>query len=117
MAYRPLTLVDLAGYLSRQPDSKVRWKHVWESAGKRAELLLQEPPSTGDGRWDVLLGALAEHLAEKLDRSPPEWARYRVLATPWFRPRAVYADRGVHLGACRFRKHGVHLSVSDLDAG
>ena len=92
MAYQPMTMVDLAGHLSRHPDEKIRWKHVWEfleeyrweQAGKQAKLLVDEPPATGDTRWDVLLGALAEHLAAKLDLAPPDWSRPRTLATPWF---------------------------------
>jgi len=30
LAYQPMTMVELAGHLSRQPDEKIRWKHVWE---------------------------------------------------------------------------------------
>ncbi|MBU2670186.1 hypothetical protein KOI35_42470 [Actinoplanes bogorensis] len=125
MAYQPMTLVDLAGHLSRQPDAKIRWKHVWEfleeyrwePADKRADLLLQEPPMTGDARWDVLLGALAEHLAAQLDQSPPDWVRSRVLATPWF-PSSLPSKRMEALvwAPAAFRKHGVYLSVHDLDA-
>src|SRR3954470_313540 len=51
MAYRPMTLAGLAGHLSRQPDEKIRWKHVWEfleeyrwePADKQAQLLLHDP--------------------------------------------------------------------------
>ncbi|MEV7630610.1 hypothetical protein [Actinoplanes sp. NPDC089786] len=72
---------------------------------------------TGDARWDVLLGALAEHLAAKLDRSPPDWVRSRVLATPWF-PSSLPSKRMEALvwAPAAFRKHGVYLSVRDLDA-
>ena len=125
MAYQPMTLVDLASHLSRQPDAKIRWKHVWEfleeyrwePADKQADLLLEEPPMTGDTRWDVLLGALAEHLAAQLDRSPPDWARSRVLATPWF-PSSLPSKRMEALiwAPAAFRKHGVYLSARDLDA-
>ena len=38
----------------------------------------------GDERWDVLLAALAEHLAAKHDLAPPAWAELRVLHQPWF---------------------------------
>jgi hypothetical protein len=56
LAYQPMTMVELAGHLSRQPDEKVRWKHVWEfleeyrwePADKQAQLLQAEPPTTGD---------------------------------------------------------------------
>jgi len=32
-------------------------------------LLSEEPPGTGDEHWDVLLAALAEHLAARADAS------------------------------------------------
>ena len=125
MAYQPMTMVDLAGHLSRHPDEKIRWKHVWEfleeyrweSAGKQAQLLLGEPPTTGDMRWDVLLSALAEHLTAKLDLPPPDWSRSRILATPWF-PSSLPSKRMEALvwAPAAFRKHGVYLSARDLDA-
>jgi hypothetical protein len=125
MAYQPRTMVDLAGHLSRHPEEKIRWKHIWEfleeyrweQAEKQAELLLDEPPATGDARWDVLLGALAEHLAAKLDLAPPDWSRTRTLATPWF-PSTLPSKRMEALvwAPAAFRKHGVYLSARDLDA-
>lgn len=37
-------------------------------------MILGEPPSTGDARWDAFLGALAEWLAMEADLLAPEWA-------------------------------------------
>ena len=90
--YRPMTLADLAGRLARTADSKVRWKLVWEfleeyrwePAEVQLPLLRDEPPPTGDERWDTLLAALAEHLAAGHDAAPPPWAEFRVLRRPWF---------------------------------
>jgi hypothetical protein len=103
-----MTMVELAGHLSRQPDEKVRWKHVWEfleeyrwePVDKQAQLLRGEPPTTGDLQWDVLLGALAEHLTAKLDLSPPDWSRSRnpYYAVVSFRT-AVEAYGSARLGA------------------
>ena len=125
LAYQPMTMVELAGHLSRQPDEKVRWKHLWEfleeyrwePADQQAQLLQAEPPTTGDMQWDVLLGALAEHLIAKLDLSPPEWSRSRILTTPWF-PSSLPSKRIEALvwAPAAFRKHGVYLSARDLDA-
>ena len=125
MAYEPMTMVELAGHLSRQGDEKIKWKHLWkfleeyrwEPAEKRAQLLIEEPPPIGDLRWDVLLGALAEHLAAQLDLAPPEWSRSPVLATPWF-PSSLPSKRMEALvsAPAAFRKHGVYLSSRDLDA-
>jgi hypothetical protein len=125
MAYQPMTMVELAGHLSRQPDEKVRWKHIWEFLEeyrwelpeKQAELLQGEPPSIDDSQWDALLGALAEHLTSKLDLSPPDWSRSRILVTPWF-PSSLPSKRMEALvwAPAAFRKHGVHVSARDLDA-
>jgi hypothetical protein len=125
MAYEPTTMVELAGHLSRQVDEKIRWKHVWEFleeyrwelADKQAQLLLDEPPTTGEMQWDALLGALAEYLAAKLDLVPPDWSRSRILATPWF-PSSLPSKRMEALvwAPAAFRKHGVYLSSRDLDA-
>jgi hypothetical protein len=52
-------------------------EYGWESAGTRLALLQQEPPPTGDERWDTLLAALAEHLAAGHDAAPPPWAEFR----------------------------------------
>ena len=125
MAYEPMTMAQLAGHLSRQADEKIKWKHLWEfleeyrwePAEKQAQLLFDEPSATGNPQWDVLLGALAEHLAAQLDLAPPEWSRSRVLATPWF-PSSLPSKRMEALvwAPAAFRKHGVYLSSRDLDA-
>ena len=125
MAYQPMTMSSLAGHLAGQKDEKVKWKHVWEffeeyrwePAERRPQLFRDEPSSTGDEQWDVLLAAMAEHLAAQLDLSPPEWSRSRVLATPWF-PSSLPSKRMEALvwAPAAFRKHGVYLSARDLEA-
>ena len=45
----------------------------------RLALLVDEPDSTGDQRWDVFLAALAEHPAVRDGRQPPAWAEGRSL--------------------------------------
>jgi hypothetical protein len=74
-SYRPMTLADLGGRLGDVDDAKTRWKLVWEFLEEyrwepedvQLSLLSDEPPGTGDERWDVLLAALAEHLAAQHD--------------------------------------------------
>jgi hypothetical protein len=120
-----MTVADLAGHLSRTSDEKTRWKtfwefleeYRWEPADAQAALLVDEPPSVGDERWDALLAALAEHLAAKHDLAPPGWAELRVLGRPWFPAelRVQRADALVHAPAA-FRKHGVYLAAADLEA-
>ena len=125
MAYRPMTMADLAERLRRQEDEKIRWKYVWEfleeyrwePVERQRALLADEPSLTGGEQWDVLLAAMAEHLAARLDHAPPEWSRSRVLATPWF-PSSLRSKRMEALvwAPAAFRKHGVYLSVRDLEA-
>ena len=124
-SYQPMTVAVLAAHLAQTADAKIRWKifwkfleeYRWESPGTQAALLVDEPPSVGDERWDALLAALAEHLAAKHDLAPPGWAELRVLVRPWFPAelRVQRADALVHAPAA-FRKHGVYLAAADLEA-
>ena len=60
--YRPMTLADLAGHLTRTADGKTRWKLVWEFLEEyrwepdevQPRLLHDEPAFVGDDRWDTL---------------------------------------------------------------
>jgi len=91
-SYEPMTLADLAAHLLQTTDRKIRWKifrefleeYRWGSADTQPALLVDDPPSVGDERWDALLAALAEHLAAKYDLAPPGWTALRVLGRPWF---------------------------------
>ncbi len=124
-SYRPMTLADLSDRLGRTAEAKVRWKLVWEfieeyrwePAKVQPSLLRDEPPPIGDEQWDALLAALAEHLAARHDLAPPPWAESRVLRRPWF-PAELRVQRAEALvwAPAAFRKHGVYLSVQDLEA-
>ena len=78
------------GRLAGVDDAKTRWKLVWEFLEEyrwepddvQPSLLHDEPPATGDERWDVLLAALAEYLAAQHDQVAPEWTEIRVLQRP-----------------------------------
>lgn len=82
-SYRPMTLADLGRRLAGVDDVKTRWKLVWEFLEEyrwepddvQASLLNDEPPGTGDERWDALLAALAEHLAAQHGRAAPNGPR------------------------------------------
>lgn len=75
VSYQPMTVADLAARLAQTTSEKTQWKIFWEfleeyrreSPDTQTALLLDEPPSVGDERWDALLAALAEHLAAKHD--------------------------------------------------
>jgi hypothetical protein len=124
-SYRPMTLADLGRRLAGVDDAKTRWKLVWEFLEEyrwepddiQRSLLHDEPPTTGDERWDALLAALAEHLAAQHDLAAPEWTEIRVLPRPWF-PAELETQRADALvwAPAAFRKHGVYLSARDLEA-
>ena len=77
-------------------------------------MLAGEPSPIGDERWDALLAALAEYLAAQHDLAPPDWAELR---QPWF-PAELKVQRAEALvwAPAAFRKHGVYLAASDLEA-
>ena len=124
-SYQPMTLADLGRRLARLDDTRTRWKLVWEFLEEyrweaddvQPSLLQDEPPATGDERWDALLAALAEHLAAQHDLAAPGWTEIRVLRRPWF-PAELETQRADALvwAPAAFRKHGVYLSARDLEA-
>ena len=87
-----------------------------ELAIDRWELLAEEPPPTGDNHWDVLLAALAEHLAAGDGRGAPSWAERRRLRQFWFPydTSAARVDALVHAPAA-FRRRGVFIASHDLE--
>lgn len=121
--YRPMALADLAGHLAAVTDDRDRWRlvaefleeHRHEPAERRAHLLVEEPASTGDERWDVFLAALAEHLAARDGKGVAAWARQRRLATFWFPfdTPAARADAIVHAPAS-FRSRGIFVAPQEL---
>ena len=122
-AYRPATLAGLAGWLADAAEGE-RWRLVvefleeyrHELAVDRWRLLADEPPAIGDEHWDVLLAALAEHLAARDGRGAPPWAESRQLRQFWFPydTRAARVDALVHAPAA-FRRRGVFVAARDLE--
>jgi hypothetical protein len=120
--YRAMTLVDLASLLSGRQGSD-RWRLIaefleeyrWEPTETRYELLADDPPSTGDERWDVFLAALAEHLAAQDGRGAPPWSEPRRLTRFWFpfNTPAARVDAVVHAPAA-FRRRGVFVAAHEL---
>lgn len=122
-AYRPMTMVDLAGHLTKAHDDQLRWRlvaefleeHRHEPIDVRAALLREEPPTTGDERWDVFLAALAEHLSGLDNRGTAAWAAARSLEVFWFpfNTPAARVDAFVHAPAS-FRRRGVFIAPQEL---
>lgn len=121
--YRAMTLAGLARLLVDASPS-TRWRLVaefleeyrWEPVESRYRLLADEPPSAGDERWDVLLAALAEHLAARDGRGAPAWSEPRRLRRFWFpfNTPAARVDAVVHAPAA-FRRRGVFVSAHELE--
>jgi hypothetical protein len=121
--YQAMTLGDLGGLL-KDADRSLRWRHLaefleeyrWEPVESRHRLLASEPPGTGDERWDVLLAALAEHLAARDGRGAPAWSEPRQLQRFWFpfNTPAARVDAIVHAPAA-FRRRGVYVSAHELE--
>lgn len=122
--YQPMTIARLGELVAASPNDEHRWlviaefleEHRHEPAPRRLELLEPEPPPTGDERWDVFLGALAEHLAAKDGRRGPRWCEDRHLYRFWFpfNTRAARAEAIVHAPAA-FRRRGVMVARSELE--
>ena len=91
-------------------------EHRHEPRDRRRALLRDEPPPTGDERWDVFLAALAEHLAAMDGRRGPGWCERRHLAQFWFpfNTRAARAEAIVHAPAA-FRRRGVMIARAELE--
>lgn len=123
-AYRPMTMADLAVHLKKAGDDATRWRLIaefleeyrHEGVDGRGRLLLREPRSTGDQRWDVLLAALAEHLAAGDGRGAASWTEARCLRQFWFpfNTPAARVDAVVHAPAA-FRRRGVFIAPQELE--
>lgn len=122
-AYRPMTLVDLAGHLAATDHDRHRWPPVaqfleeyrHEPADDRSALLADEPPTTGSARWDVFLAALAEYLATRDGRGAAAWTATRRLTVFWlpFGSPAARVDAVVRVPAS-FRSRGIFLAPQEL---
>jgi len=105
-------------------DEDLRWRllaefleeYRWEPSATRYDLLVAEPDDVGDRRWDVLLAALAEHLAARDGRGAPAWSERRALTQFWFpfNTPAARTDAIVHAPAS-FRRRGVFVAAHELD--
>jgi len=124
VAYRAMSVLELAAYLRDTRDDDERWRLVaefleeyrHEPEERRLALLADEPPLTGDVRWDVFLAALAEHLAARDGHGAAAWTETRQLRTFWFPfdTRAARADALVHAPAA-FRRRGIFIAPQELE--
>jgi hypothetical protein len=121
--YQPLTVARLGKLLTGVEES-LCWRLIaefleeyrWEPSVTRFGLLVEEPASIGDERWDVFLAALAEHLAARDGHAAPSWAESRSLRRLWFpfNTRAARVDAVVYAPAA-FRRRGVYVAAQELE--
>jgi hypothetical protein len=121
--YAPMSLRKLAEHLARTGDEPIRRKlllefleeYRWEPLPGRLRLLDDEPARTGDERWDVLLAAVADHLASCDGGSEPSWAEDRSLGQWWFPDDTPFARADALVRApAAFRRRGVFIAEHDL---
>lgn len=120
-----LSIAALARLMAGEPDER-RQRLVLEFVGQfveadpawRAGLLLEAPADTGDGRWDALLGALAEHFAFHDGVDPPDWCfeSGRFLESAWFWVDLPSVRRRALTGTpTAFRRRNVWVDRVDLE--
>lgn len=124
---RYCSVVDVARAMLRNPDDdRYRVRAFFElmrgaaDAGETAmHLFVDEPPLVGDPRFDALLAAAAEYVAERLQQSAPPWADKpcRFLETQWWITDLdscrAYARTGTHPA---FKRRGIWLDEYDLSS-
>jgi hypothetical protein len=126
--YQPLTLQRLAEHLAAREagTDELRWRLVAEffeefqnePESTRGELIKADPDTTADKRFDVLLGAIAEHLAYHHNLPVPKWAitEDRLwMGTAWF-PNNLPSARVWALAhsPAAFRRRGIFIHPDDL---
>jgi hypothetical protein len=125
VGYQPMSLAELARFITVEPDFDTRWRLVVEflkeyhrePAGARQRLLADAPGPTDDERWDVLFAGIAEHLAMRDGKDAPGWSASRGLRRFWFPfdTPGARAQALVHAPAA-FRRRGVFVADYEIDA-
>lgn len=80
-------------------------------------LITDEPPFTGDTRYDALLAAAAEHISARYGLAAPLWTATvdRFLSTAWWiSPLPSARTYALVWTPAAFRRHGIYLDRHDL---
>jgi hypothetical protein len=120
--FSPMTLADLARRARRQvADGEAMLRMCLQfiddfreaAAPVRAALLETPPRSTGDGRWDAFLAALAEHLAYHHGLHIPRWtARDGTVLRRWWFLSDLPSVKAAALAEspAAFRRRGIFIT-------
>ncbi len=122
----PMTLTRLAVNIAAEPADESKWRlllgfldEYQQSAGRdRLLLIAAEPAAAGDRRWDVMLAAVAEHLAYQADSAAPAWVRGEgrewLGRIWWVVPLASARPWALAHSPASFRRRGIFLHPDDL---
>jgi hypothetical protein len=126
MAAPPMGLTELAPRIAAQADEDIRWRlllgfldeFAHTDSALQAASITDEPTTTNDRKWDVMMAAVAEHVAYANDLPIPMWVRkperewlgyvWWVVELPSARPWAL-----AHSPAA-FRRRGIFLHPDDI---
>ena len=84
----------------------------------RCRLVVEEPPLTGDPRFDAYLAAMVELFSLRNDIPPPAWVegKARFLDRSWFRePREYFWPMALLQTPLPFRRRLVFIEESEFD--
>ncbi len=123
--YKPMTLVELSQHLSVHDNHETRWRLVLEfleefshETTNRAALLSEEPRDCGDPHWNLVIAAVAEHLAWHNNYPIPPWTEKQ----EWLWAGSIwYLDSlpsarvwAMAYSPAAFRRRGIFLLPEDL---
>jgi hypothetical protein len=122
---RYCSAVDIAqAIVRRRADDRYRMRAFYElirgaqeMGGEAIQLIADEPPPTGDRRFDALLGAAAEYIAARIGEPAPTWADdpCRFLDTEWWVSDLPSARSYARTGTPpAFKRRGIWLDEYDL---
>lgn len=121
---RAMTIAEL-GEAFAEGEEETSWRYLaaflteygYEPRSERRALLEEAPATTGDRRFDALLGALAEHLCFHDDVPAPGWVEDedRFLDTFWFPTNTPAAREDALMTApASFMRRGVFITRDTL---
>jgi hypothetical protein len=128
MAYQRPTIADvareIATCLAEGDDAAAlrlafRCVELYEQApfGERWEVVAEEPTSTGDARYDAMMGAIVEYVCARERSLAPSWVEStnRFLSQWWFVSgiRSLHADAIAH-SPISFARRGVFITAGAL---